>query len=353
MGFSDALGKLIRRRGADREPPAQTGNTAPPVKPYVADVTRHGLAPDDQVSAEEVLTEPLAGAVQAAARGEWAPAAELLRSTAQDWDMRAHYAHRLGVAAAEDDRWLTTWRHAQPNAADAAVVQAESLVALAWKVRTGLRAQHVSRDQFAGFHRLLGEAEQCALGAARLVPADPTPWMTLVTICRGLEHDQNRLAAIWSELIARAPYHRSGHEQALQYWCKKWFGSHERMFEFARHAATLAPSLTPMPLIAAVEYWSAEDVSMLKTPETQAAADVVVRDWLSGPGANSPQAVDDRSLVATALTFGGRGMQAVQHFRMLGTRGDSWIWRHFGDPPKKFLQVRNLACIKAENAMTT
>lgn len=318
---------------------------------YAPDIAALGLVPDEEVSAEEVLPEPLAAAVNAAAGGDWVPAASLLRAAGRNWDLRYYYVKRLGKVAADDDRWLTAWRAAQPGAVNAAAVHAESLVHLAWEVRSGRSAQHVSNQQFATFHRILAEAETAALHATTLLPDDPTPWVTLITICRGLGYDADRWRALWAEVTARAPYHRPGHETSLQYWCKKWHGSHEQMFAFAARAASLAPSLTPLPLGAAFEYWVEEDTSVLKSAEMQAAADVVLRDWLSGAGADTPWTVDDRSLVAITLTFGGRAMPAVEQFRLLGTRGDSILWQYFGDAPEKFLQVRNLACIKAEQAM--
>jgi hypothetical protein len=313
-------------------------------------VTRHGLVPDDQVSADEVLDPGLASAIAAAASGHWQPAAALFADVRRNWDLRADYARRLAKATTKDDGWLHAWRASTPRGADAAAVYAEWLVAVAWEVRTAKRAAQVSSDQFATFHRILGDAQDAALQASSLAPDDPTPWVTLLTICRGLEHDAAHFESALSQLTTRAPDHRKGHEEALQYLCKKWFGSHEQMFDFARKAAAVAPSLRALPLIGAVEYWMDEDTSMFKTAEMQAAADAVLRDWLDGEGSASPTAITDRSLVATAYTFGGRGAAAVKQFRILGSRADSWVWQYFGDPPKKFLQVRNLACIKADNA---
>jgi hypothetical protein len=347
MGIDKHIARLIRPR-ATQQAPADAD-----VEPLIADATKHGLVPDDQVSADEVLDAGLANAIAAAVNGHWQPVAALFADVGRNWDLRAHYARRVARATTKDDGWLHEWRTATSraaDAADAAVVYAEWLVAVAWEVRTAKRAAQVSSDQFATFHRILGDAQDAALYASSLAPDDPTPWVTLLTICRGLEHDAAHFESALSQLTTRAPDHRKGHEEALQYVCKKWFGSHEQMFDFAWKAAATAPSLRALPLIGAVEYWLEEDTSMFKTAEMQAAADAVLRDWLDGAGAASPTAITDRSLVATAYTFGGRGVAAVKQFRILGSRGDSWIWQYFGDPPKKFLQVRNLACIKADNA---
>lgn len=333
MRFTTLLGRLSGRRSAETVR-----------RSYVAEL---GLVPDEQVSTQEVVEPAVADARNAAASGDWQPAAALLDSAGQDWDLRAHYVTKLAHAEI-DDSWLKAWQGARPEDANAAVVHAESLVSLAWEVRSSLRAQHVSADQFASFHRILADAERAARAAAALLPDDPTPWMTMVTIACGLSYDHERLTAIWSELVARAPHHRAGHDRALQYWCEKWCGSHELMFSFAKQAAASAPSLTPLPLIAGFEYWVQESTDMWETPEMQSAADVVLRDWLNAEGANSPTMATDRSLVATVFTFGRRGAEAVEQFRILGTRGDSLLWGYFGDPPKKLLKIRQWACALAK-----
>ena len=52
-----------------------------------------------------------------------------------------------------------------------------------------------------------------------MLPDDPTPWNTLLTLARGLRRDHDEFRAMWTELIARDPLHHNGHLQALQYWC--------------------------------------------------------------------------------------------------------------------------------------
>ena len=57
----------------------------------------------------------------------------------------------------------------------------------AWAVRTALRANQVSQEQFAQFHALLEEAEEHLYAAASLDPASSAPWYCLLISGRGLE----------------------------------------------------------------------------------------------------------------------------------------------------------------------
>ncbi|WP_246257731.1 DUF4034 domain-containing protein [Amycolatopsis anabasis] len=307
---------------------------------------KFGLVPDAEVSADPFLDDPALDAARAGARaGDWTAAARLLAGTGTEWDRRARIVGELASVAADDDGWLRAWRAARPDDPHAAVVHAESLVRLAWQIRGGQTADRTTAAQFSGFHSVLVEAEKAARHAVDLLPADPTPWLSLVTMARGLQLGHDRFATIWRGLLERAPHHRQGHGQALQYWCAKWAGSAERMFAFAEEAAAKSPALLGLPLQAALEH-QGEDRGIWKSAGTRRALDALL-ERLAGEGADDVALRSDRGFAAYALVENKRYPEAVEQFRMLGARADAGPWSSFEEPRLVFLTTRATACRKA------
>jgi len=296
--------------------------TAPDSEP-TNDALRWRLVHEDEVSAEPFAEPVLASVLAGAADFEWRPAAELLRAAGTDWERRSLLVSRLAETAAEDDGWLKAWRRARPDDPHALIVHAESLVTMARRRRD---------DRF---HSLLDQAEASAEEAAKALPRDPTPWVTAVSIARGLEFDRDKFGTLWTELVARGPYHRRGHEEALRYWQEKWAGPHKQMVAFAE-AAAKAPSLSALPLQVALE---GDDPGVWKSAPVRRALDALL-GWLRGEGAHSPHVGVDRSFAAIALVHNKRFNEAVEQFKHLGNRADAWPWASFGDPKEAFLDFR-------------
>ncbi|WP_086849834.1 DUF4034 domain-containing protein [Amycolatopsis kentuckyensis] len=313
-------------------------------KVEMPDVALWGLPPDKEVTAAEFVADArVAEAVTAYRAGDWQPGAALLADLGTDWDRRAFAVQQLGSAAADDDGPLKAWRAS--GSADAAAVDAEGLVALAWQIRTGATAGNVSRDQWAAFFRVLEDAEAATRAAAGAAPDDPTPWSTMLTVAMGRQYDNDAFREVWAELTARDPLHRPGHQQAVQYWCAKWSGSHERMFAFADEAVEKSPKLAGLALVAAHE---AEDkgVQAWKSDRTKLALDVLL-PWLDGEGRDHPANLRDRAYAAKALVVNGRCDEAVEQFKVLGVHADARVWAYTGRPEREFLTTRYLACYGA------
>lgn len=208
----------------------------PPIKPM--DVERFGLPPDAKLIKKPLLSKPVRDAKVAHAAGDWQPGADLLAGTGQDWDRRSSIVSLLGEVAADDDTALKSWRAARPDDADAAAVHADALTNVAWQIRSARRAKYVSAEQFAGFQRVLGEADEASQTAAELAPDDPTPWATRCMIAMGRQYGHEEFRAVWDGVMSRDPLHVHGHARALQYWCAKWFGTHDLMWTFAEEGTS-------------------------------------------------------------------------------------------------------------------
>lgn len=349
MSVEDYAKTLTPERLAEYLPPARKKEPQPEApKIEMPDVALFGLPPDEEVTSADYIPEPqVVAARDALAAGDGRPAAHLLAAIGPDWDRRAYVVGVLGAAAANDDSGLRPWQAARPGDPNPAIVHAESLVHLAWQIRSGLQAEHVSRDQFDGFFRVLDDARPAALAAAELAPADPTPWVTMLSVARGRQFDNDAFCEVWRQVLARDPLNHAAHTSALQYWCKKWFGSHELMWAFAEEAAPKHPKLAVLPLIAAheAEFGGVGD-SVWREERVVRALDRLL-PWLDGAGRHHPRTRTARAYAARALVELGRGDEAVEQFRHLGVHADARMWAYSAKGARtEFRKIRYLACYR-------
>ncbi|MGW7530939.1 DUF4034 domain-containing protein [Amycolatopsis sp. NPDC054798] len=314
----------------------------PPLKQ--TDASRFGLPADDEITDDQVLPELVRAARDAYQAGAWQPGADLLAGIGTDWDRRSTAVGVLSKAAADDDTALKAWRAARPDDPDAAIVHADSLTNVAWQIRTAQRASQVSAEQFAGFHRVLEQADEANQIAAKLAPDDPTPWEKRCSIAMGRQYSHDDFREVWDGVLARDPLHVGAHGRALQYWCAKWFGSHELMWEFAEEGAAKHPKLAWLPLAAAFELWAADVKNPWQDKRVEKALDTLL-PWLDGDGQDTRDARDSRAFAARALVELNRGEEAVEQFRRLGAHADGFVWSYnaFGSV-HEFRKIRSRAC---------
>ena len=155
------------------------------------------------------------------------------------------------------DRKLAKWAAQEPESADAHLCHGARLLKMAWAVRGYGRGASISRERWATFYEMLDKAREALLRAAELNPADPTPWALL--ICVAVFHSEpSRERDYFHEAIERDPGNWHAHMNQLLGLTKKWSGSHETMFDFARGVHTPYPAdslLNCLVLKAHIEYW--------------------------------------------------------------------------------------------------
>lgn len=122
-----------------------------------------------------------------------------------------------------------------PKSAVGFLVKGDYNIHRAWQARGSGTADTVSEHGADTFHGRLVTAQQALLRAAEMDPADPTPYALLQTVAKGLPTVTKEVATTWlDEARKRDPRNREAHRGHLSLLCKKWCGSHEEMYSFAR-----------------------------------------------------------------------------------------------------------------------
>ncbi|ORT57892.1 hypothetical protein [Streptomyces sp. CB03238] len=284
--------------------------------------------------------------------GRWQGVRDLLRDTGDDWDLRTHRLRLLSHAAAGSTA-VEAWRAAEPDDPDAAVLRAATEV-----VRVFNQAIAVGRGGAVDRARLDVTVMAC-LGAADARPADPMPWVSLLTVARLYEGGVGRaeLRRWWDELRRRDPHNLEGHVQLLRYWSARWHGTHGSMYDFARDAAGAAPPGSPLPVLVQIarveEYRYIAEAARGQGPvrgfdqhwKHELAATEVRRTWerwLGGrpPGPVRPEEVEPLNYLTHAACYAGLREVYAGLFGLLETRA-SWVpWSYTGDPAEQFTRWR-------------
>jgi hypothetical protein len=307
-----------------------------------------GLVPADRLDAGRASAPvPQTEAVLAQVRdGDWRAGAEWLAKAQGDQTLRTHRIRLLAECAVQDDGWLRTWLGEQPGSGDAHAVQIDSLALLAWEIRSSKGAQHVTGEQFEGFHRVLRQVGPAADEAARLDPQDPAPWASRLPAAMGLGVSHEEFRALFAEVTARDPHHYGGHVRAMQYWCEKWHGSHELMHAFAAEAVATAPAesmLAVLPLSALLEeYARSRESEVWARPEATAAVDGLLAAVAAVP-ADDYRIPRARHLLAYSLVFTNRPKEALGHFQAVSPYVGSEPWTLLGSPADRFDRFQRIA----------
>lgn len=287
--------------------------------------------------------------MEALAVRDWRTARDIF-AAATDPDTHA-YLMEAAADVTGVQEWIGEWIAAEPGSTLPVLLRGCHGVSWAWEARGAAGAEHTRAEQFREFHRRLRTAENSLDEVVARDPDDVTAWTWLVTSSRGRQVDQAEAAARFAEVVKRHPAHVVAHEQRLQYLCAKWFGSHERMFAFAREATAAAPpgSLVPEVLaVAHLEMW----LSLPRGEDDQYMRSAPVRaDLLSAVERSlfHPAFVPDVGWVTRANSFAmglekaGEFAAAARVFDLIGDRVTDWPWSYCGNAVKAFTAGRNRA----------
>jgi hypothetical protein len=266
--------------------------------------------------------DPVAEALHGAAeRRDWATVRGTLgRFEGQD---RTQLAWSLAWHQPMVYQWLHDEPRLDENDAVARMLLGVATVAYGWSVRSGLRARYVSREQFNSFHALLREAEPHLYAAAELDPGWSGPWVGLLASGRGLQVGLDEIGRRFETAAARSPADRIAHSQMLLALCKKWFGSHELMHQFADQArrgpqgADLAYLTARAHLEHALSPELGDHRAYLAQPRVRAQLVEAAELCVFRPGYAVPRTpYEDANLFAMVFTLAGMAAQARRAFEL-------------------------------------
>ncbi|MFG2772880.1 hypothetical protein [Streptomyces sp. NPDC048350] len=313
----------------------------------------YGLPPREQLDPRRPgppppahRTEERQAVADAAWEGDWRSAERYVQAAGDDWDERWARLELLQQVAREDDAWLEAWRVAEPGNCDAATLHASIMVHRAWAIRGSGYAHEVMTSDMDRFRAMLPAAIEEARQAAVLDPANPGPWVVMVTAARGAQYGRAQFKQFWDGLIARAPHHYEGHWQALQYWCAKWFGSDRRMMSFARQAVRNAPPGSPLAGI----YLHALNELVDRPVGGALPITPMTRKLLKRIASSFDQVAPDderlpalRHLLAHYMLRSMMYAPALEQFRLIGPWCGAQPWRQDGHPARAFEAARGTA----------
>lgn len=237
--------------------------------------------------------------------------------------------------------WIEELTKNHWDSAEAHLISGNHAIGWAWQARGAGDAESVQKDSWAIFFDRLTLAEKLLIRATELDSSDPLPWASLIIVSRGLEQGMEVHQEYFEEVTRRDPFHFDAHSMYLQAICKKWGGSHEEMFEFARNASAKAPKGSPIHLlvpIAHIERWMEgfEDIkpemrdSYFSQPEVlqeiKDSADKTIfsTEW-------DPQTPETKAENIFAFLFwlSGSTLKAKKAFDKIGTKPCSFPWEYY------------------------
>lgn len=203
----------------------------------------------------------------------------------------------------------------------------------AGQTRGAWRASETKQKKLEAFAQMQTEAETPLWHAVELDPADPNPWVFLISCVLGRGGSPQQIAETvterWREATARAPGHLGGDLRAYTALLPKW-GSPpevvESFVDYHRQSAVNGSAQNLIVLWRHVEYvcWELDTnelgshsetvANYLHRPEVQADARAAIARWWHPDGVDPRRRLLGHNLAAFWYSFSGDHAQAWPHF---------------------------------------
>ncbi|RSM76041.1 hypothetical protein DMH04_36655 [Kibdelosporangium aridum] len=257
--------------------------------------------------------------------------------------------HRL-VGSADEIAELAV-QHRDP---ELMLLAGDAFIGEAWAIRGSGWADSVGEDRAKMFLATLEKARGPLQAAADMLPDDPTPWATMLTMGMGLGLDRSEQDAIWAETVRRGPTLYPAHWTRLQVLAEKWYGSHDEMSQFAVQTVNNAPHgdpVTAMIVVACFEVYVQAKVMAqreTKNPDLRALAEALFKQSYANvaPASNRwmqaekphPRTYEAHNYFAAACGLAGDGDRAFMHLFGMRDRLMSRPWTMFADDAEEEYQ---------------
>jgi len=278
--------------------------------------------------------------------GDWTAARDVVAAAGKDWELRGHRISVLSEAGVDDLSWLDAWLEATPDDPAATTIEAAVLAERASRARGAAPAADTTREQFRAFADLSARSATAARRAVELAPADPVPWIgVLSSMFSAGRSRRDDFAAALAAARGCDPVNLSVNQIAASFYCEKWYGSHEEMFAVARETAAIAPpgtAATALPVFAHFEYamrefnWGRTTGKGLlacrayfQRPEVRDEVDACAANWRAAGPPTHAKAMVTRNWLALAYSLGERQPEAKAMFDEIGPYAVSYTWSYF------------------------
>jgi hypothetical protein len=273
-------------------------------------------------------------------------------ATLTDSDVRHFYVNGLANIDGRPE-WIEQWVAARPDSLLPVLFSGWHRSFWAWQARGSGRAHTVKEDTWPIFQSRLVAADRELVRAAALDDRDPLPYVRSIWVAMGLSLGQEEVRRRFAEAERRAHLNIGACYAMIQATARKWGGSHDAMFAFARWVAKEAPeghSGHKMIALAHVERWL--DLPKEEKPayfqsaevkgEIRAAADRSIRSPAYVGGIISAA---DRNAFAFCFTQMKDYDAALEQMRLIGPRITSapWQYQYGGNAGRAFQRALQAA----------
>jgi hypothetical protein len=273
---------------------------------------------------------------QAAAARDWAAIRQYIDGLPQGTDRS--FAVRVLSEVPGIEGWLRDVVATAPDDVLVLTVLGAREVRIGWEIRTTARAEHVSREQFAGLHAHLRQAEQLLIRATALDPSYDAAWAERLTTAMGLQLGQNESRRRYDRLAAHHPNQFSAQGRLLQQLCPKWGGSWKAAHGFARECLLGAPEGAMNGGLVAeahLEHWLAlrgkEREEYLRQDSVRAElVEAAERSALHPNFHRGYGWVTVQGCFAAMFSLMGDTARAAACFRVLGNLASEYPWANLG-----------------------
>jgi hypothetical protein len=149
---------------------------------------------------------------------------------------------------------LDEWCRKNPDSHIPWLVRGAFYLDLAFNIRGGGYASTVSGDSWKRFHENLEWAQKDLEHSYKLNPKDPNSSCFLIRVDLGLEHDFEEMEKHFINATMACPEHYGARRLKYVFLLPQWYGSVEKMNEFADECLALSDKYPYLGLIKAVVY---------------------------------------------------------------------------------------------------
>ena len=180
---------------------------------------------------------------------EWRPARDTIART-RDVGVRSFLIKVCAYSVGDSKpKWIEEWTDAYPDEGLTWVVRGSLSFDAAGKARGSAQAIDTSDQQWDEMHDLTSIAHQQLDRAIALDPSDPIPWSRLLWVAIATSEPAELRQTLYGEGRRRSGPWFDLDRVMLTSLTKKWGGSHEKMFAFARRTAGDAKAGTMFPAL--------------------------------------------------------------------------------------------------------